>query len=100
MTYYKFVNWEPWPIEQVLTARIPAALIDYDNGNKKPFQEMQIATTNPYIKIGGWCFPLKQYLKKYWVKTKYCGIVEYYAVNKTAIRKELKSHCLKIVEAE
>lgn len=100
MTYYKFVSWEPAPIENVLTARIPAALQEYDNGNKKPFQALQIATTDPYVKIGGWCFPLAPYLKKYWVKTKYYGILEYYAVNKTAIRKELKSHCIKIVEVD
>ena len=100
MTYYKFVSWEAHPIEEVLTAKLPAALQEYDNGNKKPFQEMQIATTEPYFRLGGWCFFLAPYLKKYWVKTKYYGIREYYAVNKTAIRKELKSHCLKIVEVE
>lgn len=98
MTYYKFVSWEARPIEEVLTAKIPSALQEYDNGNKKPFQAMQIATTHPYYKLGGWCFFLAPYLKKYWVKTKYYGIQEYYAVNKTAIRKELKSHCLQIVE--
>ena len=57
-------------------------------------------TTDPYYKIGGWCFPLMPYLHKYWVKTKYYGIREYYAVNKTAIRNELKSHYIKAVEVE
>ena len=100
MTYYKFVKWEAAPIETVLTGKIPEALKEYDNGNKKPFNDLQIATTDPYYKIGGWCIPLMPYLHKYWVKTKYYGILEYYAVNKTAVRKELKSHCLKIVEVE
>lgn len=98
MTYYKFVKWEPVPIENALQASIPAALVEYDNGNKKPFKELQIATTNPYYKIGGWCFPLHAYLRRFWVKTKYYGILEYYAINKTAIRKELKSQIIEIVE--
>lgn len=99
MTYYKFVNWEPVPIENVLADTIPAALAAYDNGDKKPFNALQIATTSPYYKRGGWCFPLANYLRKYWVKTKYYGIVEYYAVNKTAIRNEIGSHnVIKIVE--
>lgn len=98
MTYYKFVTWEPIPIENALSGKIPQALQEYDKGNKKPFQAMQIATTEPYYKIGGWCFSLIPYLRKFWVKTKYYGILEYYAVNKTAIRKELKSNVIKIVE--
>ena len=100
MTYYKFVKWDAAPIENVLSGTIPRALQEYDNGNIKPFNDLEIATTEPYYKIGGWCFPLAPYLRKFWVKTKYYGILEYYAVNKTAIRKELKTHVIKIVEIE
>ena len=100
MYYYKFVRWEAIPIEHALTDKIPQALQEYDNGNKKPFNALKIATTDPYYKSGGWCFPLSPYLRKYWVKTKYYGILEYYAVNKTAIRKELKSGYIKAVEVE
>lgn len=100
MTYYKFVKWEAAPIEKVLTGEIPEALAAYDKGDKKPLNDLQIATTEPYYKIGGWCFPLAPYLRKYWVKTKYYGILEYYAVNKTAIRKELKSDYIKAVEVD
>lgn len=35
MMYYKFVEWEPQPIEKVLTDKIPAALAEYDNGNRQ-----------------------------------------------------------------
>ncbi len=99
MKYYKFVNWEAAQIENVLSEKIPTALKAYDNGDKKPFDALQIATTDPYYKSGGWCFPLEAYLKKYWVKTKYYGIVEYYAVNKTAIRNKIGSHnIIKIIE--
>lgn len=100
MNYFHFTNFDPAPIDQVLTAPLPAALAAYDAGDKQPLNDMQIATTDPFRRIGGWCFDLRPYLKKYWVKTKYYGILEYYAVNKTAIRKELKSYALKIVEIE
>lgn len=98
MQYYKFVKWDVPPVETVLQDRIPSALVEYDNGNKKPFNDLQIATTEPYYKRGGWCFSLRPYLRRFWVKTKYYGILEYYAVNKSAIRKELKSHVIQIVE--
>lgn len=98
MIYYKFVTWEAAPIENVLQGKIPAALQEYENGNKKPFNDLQIATTEPVYKCAGWCFPLHPYLRRFWVKTKYYGILEYYAVNKTAIRKELKSNVIQIVE--
>lgn len=98
MYYYKFVKWDTIPIEKAFEHKTIKTLIEYDNGNKEPFKQLEIATTEPYIKFMGWRFDLKPYLKKYWVKTKYYGILEYYAINKTAIRKALKSHCLKIVE--
>ena len=98
MYYFKFVTWEPAPIEQVLTGRIPAALQEYDRGNKKPLKALQLASASRFYKLGGWCFDLGPYLRRFWVQTRYCGIVEYYAVNKTAIRNELKSACIKIVE--
>lgn len=98
MKYYKFVSWDVPPIEEILQTALPKALVEYDHGNKKPFLEMRIATTNPCYKMQGWAFDLKPYLRRFWVKTKYYGILEYWAVNKTAIRKELKSGCLEIVE--
>ena len=98
MLYYKFVKWDACPLENALSTRIPAALAQYDNGDTKPFKELHIATTEPFYKVGGWCFDLRPYLRRFWVKTKYYGILEYYAINKTAIRKELNSNCLEIVE--
>ena len=92
------MQWDPIPLENALSATVPAAMVEYDNGNTEPFKALQIATTDPFIKIGGWCFDMRPYLRKYWVKTKYYGIREYFAINKTAIRSQLKSDCLKIVE--
>ena len=50
-------------------------------------------------KTGGWAFSFREYCKKYWVKTRYYGICEYYAPNKSAIYSVLgRYHVLKIVE--
>lgn len=98
MKYYKFVKWEARPIEEVLQANIPQALMQFDKGNKQPLKDLHIATQDPLYRLGGWAFPYREYLKRFWVKTKYCGILEYFALNKTDIRKELKSAVLEIVE--
>lgn len=100
MIYYKFVQHEPAPIEKVMNASIPSALKAYDDGNELPFKALQIVTRDPFYQLGGWRFDLRPYLKKYWVKEKYYGILEYYAPSKTAIRNELKSRCIKIVEVD
>jgi hypothetical protein len=98
MKYYKFVKWEARPIEEVLKSDLPQALMQFDKGNKQPLKDLHIATQNPTFNLGGWSFPYREYLKRFWVKTKYYGILEYFALNKTDIRKELKSAVLEIVE--
>ena len=98
MKYYKFVSWDVPPVEKCFSSRIPAALLEWDNGNKQPLKDLHIATQEPIFKISGWAFPYVEYMRRYWVKTKYHGIVEMYALNKTDIRKELKSNIIEIVE--
>ena len=39
-------------------------------------------------------------MRRFWVKTKYYGIIEMYALNKTDIRKELKSNVIEIMEVK
>ena len=99
MHYYKFVTWEIPEVETVLTGRLPQALKAYDEGNKQPLKDMHIATEHPIYKIMGWAFPFREYMRKFWVKTKYYGILEIYAMNKTDIRKEYRhTGVIKIVE--
>ena len=98
MRYYKFVSWDVPPVEKCFSASIPAALLEWDKGNKQPLKNLHIATQDPIYKILGWAFPYTEYLRRYWVKTKYHGIIEMYALNKTDIRKELKSGVVRIVE--
>ena len=98
MTHYKFVSWDIPPFETVLNGTLPKALTAWDNGDPEPLKALHIATQEPVYKCSGWCIPYHQYLRRFWVKTKYYGIIEMYALNKTDIRKELKSQVIQIVE--
>lgn len=98
MYYYKFVRWDALPIEEVLKGRTPEALKEYDNGNPKPLRDLHLVLDDPYIKIGGWCFHMRPYLKRFWVKLREYGINEYYALNKTDIRKRFGSYVIEIHE--
>lgn len=100
MTHYKFVSWNVPAFETILTGRIPAALLAADNGNLQPLKDLHIVTQTPVYKCSGWCIPFAEYMRRFWVKTKYYGIIEMYALNKTDIRKELKSNVIEIMEVK
>ena len=98
MYYYKFVQWDAIPIEDAKQYPTIKAIEEFEKGNQKPLKECHLVLDDPYIKIGGWCFSLRPYLKRYWVKLKGYGINEYYALNKTDIRKKFGSYIIEIIE--
>ena len=69
MKYFHFTNFDPVEIEKVLTGKLPMAMAEYDNGNKKPLIDYMRnnATTellhNGYYRLGGWEFSIKEYCK-------------------------------------
>lgn len=96
MKYWQFVNWEPTPIESALKSRVAVAIAAYENGDKNAILE---TLQNPVVKLGGWAFSLREFCRVYWVKSRYYGIMELYAPNKSAIYAVLgRYHVLKIVE--
>ena len=100
MRHYKFVSWDIPAFETVLTEPIPAALVAADNGDSQSLKDLHIATQTPVYKRAGWCIPFGEYMRRFWVKTKHYGIIEMYALNKTDIRKELKSNVIEIIEVK
>ena len=98
MNYYKFVSWDACQIEDAMQAKIPQALQEFDKGNKQPLKDLHIATQTPVCRVGGWAFPYSDYMRRFFVKTKYYGVIEMYAMNKADIRKELKSYVIEIAE--
>lgn len=91
MKYWQFVNWKPAPIESALKSRVAVAIAAYESGDKNAIKEYyrQSATIetlrNPVVKIGGWVFSLREFCRVYWVQSRYYGIMELYAPNKSAI---------------
>lgn len=100
MYYYKFVRWDAMPIEEAMQHKTIKAVEEFEKGNKKPLKKLHPVYDDPNIKVGGWCFNLRPYLKKYWVKLKCYGIQEYYALNKTDIRKKFNSYVIQIIEVK
>ena len=100
MQYYKFVSHDVPPVENVLVNRIPEALAACDAGDYSKLKELHIATQDPVYRCAGWAFPYREYMRRFWVKIKYYGIIEVYALNRTDIRREYKSEVIKIVEVE
>lgn len=107
MTYWKFVNWEPIPLENALKSPAAVAIAAYENGDKNALKQYYreyatLATLqNPVVKVGGWAFSLHEYCRAFWVKTRYYGIMELYAPNKSAIYSVLgRYHVLQIVEVD
>ncbi len=98
--YYKFVKWDAIPIEDAMQHSTIKRFVEYDKGNKNALKGLDVVLDDPIIKVGGWAFGVRPYLKKYWVKLEHYGIQEYYAINKTAIRKKLGSHVVKIIEVK
>lgn len=100
MTHYKFVPWDAIPLEDAKNHLTIKAVEEYENGNKKPLRDRHLVLDNSCIKIGGWCFVLRPYLKRYWVKLRGYGISEFYALNKTDIRRRFNSAVIEIVEVK
>lgn len=105
MRYYKFVTWEAGDIEKIKQNPIPRAIESAENGDYKPLIHLyennfsMDTLQNPIYKCLGWCFPFSHVLKTFWVKTKYYGIMECHAPNKTCIRKIIGTHNVyKIIE--
>ena len=100
MYYYKFVRWDAIPIEEAKQNQNIKAFEEYENGDKKALKNIHPVLDEPFIKIGGWCFVVRPFLRRYWVKLRGYGICECYALNKTDIRKRFNSYVVEIVEVK
>jgi len=104
---YKFVKWDVQPVEDQKDTNHYKLLEKLNNGETLTRQEKDSLSLYEYcgcIHVGGWCFNFRPYLKTFWIKTKYDGIIETYAFDKTNVRALFKknymsqSQIIKIVE--
>ena len=104
----KFVSWDIPALETLKGSFVYDVMGKLNSGEKLSSNEKEHLTNlfeqsgerTGRIKLSGWCFDFKPYLKAYWVKTEFAGIFEVYAFNKTLVRKHVKyfGKVCKIVE--
>lgn len=99
---YKFVTWDIRPLEELQSTLPYKAKVKLLNGGKLTRTEKDMLVSSMFynfgvIKMGGWAFDFKPYLKKYLVK-QYGSWQEYRAFDKTSLKKGISGKIEKIVE--
>lgn len=99
---YKFVTWDIKPLEEYEFTLPYRAKVKLLNGEKLTRKEKDMLASSVFysfgvIKMGGWAFDFRPYVKRYLVK-QYDGWREYRAFDKTSLKKMLFGKIEKIVE--
>ena len=99
---FKFVSWDIRPLKEYEFTLPYRAKVKLLNGGKLTRAEKDMLVSSAFysfgvIKIGGWAFDFKPYLKKYLVK-QYGSWQEYRAFDKTSLKKVIRGKIEKIVE--
>ena len=101
---YKFVTWDIRPLEELQSTLPYRAKVKLLNGEKLTRAEKDMLVSSVFysfgiIKMGGWAFDFRPYLKTYLVK-QYDRWEEYKAFDKTSLRTILYGTIQRIVEID
>lgn len=101
---YKFVSWDIRPLEELKSTLPYRAKVKLLNGEKLTRTEKDMLVSSVFysfgiIKIGGWAFDFRPYLKTYLVK-QYDRWGEYKAFDKTSLRTILYGKIQRIIEID
>ena len=102
----KFVQWEVEPLESLCNSKVYLLRVKLNRGERMSREEKnwlaEAVNTNTYFRTAvplmGYRFDFMDVLKKYLVN-QYGHWAEYYAPDRTSIRKYLGGHITQIVEA-
>jgi len=92
---YKFVSHEISPVENYKDAKVYQLLVKANRGTlSKEEKDILIEMLHSHaekccIKLMGWKYNFRSFLRRFYVKTDYYGVQEMFAFNKTQIRKYL-----------
>lgn len=106
MSIYCFVKHEPKPFEDLANDAFNLLHQKLEAGQEPTRQEKDKLVFDTYeclYKRGGWAFDFREFLNIFWVETKYYGIMEVYAWDKTAVRNHMAGNgnpIIKIVEVD
>jgi hypothetical protein len=100
----KFVTWDVAPLETYANTDYYKMHSKLEAGEKPTREEknrLVFSQESPVWRYMGYMYDFRGFLNKFWVETKYYGIMTFWAWDKTAIRKH-SSHLqiIKIVEVE
>jgi hypothetical protein len=101
---YKFVTWDIRPLEELNFTLPYRAKVKLLNGEKLTRAEKDMLVSSMFynfgvIKMGGWAFDFRPYLKTYLVK-QYDRWTEYKAFDKTSLKTILSGTIQRIVEVD
>lgn len=101
---FKFVTWDIRPLETYKDTFAYKARVKLLNGEKLTRAEKDMLVSSMFynfgvIKMGGWAFDFRPYLKTYLVK-QYDRWQEYMAFDKTSLRTILSGTIQRIVEID
>ena len=100
---YKFVSWETPSLDALKDTfpyRMKEKLLRGEKLTKEERYNLFVALYNQDrygIKLMGWYFSFYEYLRRIWVKQKYYGIQEYYAIDKTSVRTHLGHDVIEMI---
>jgi len=101
---YKFVKWDVPNLENYKNTTMYILHNKCENQldlSREEKNKLVFSSSDPNYKLYGWAYDFREFLKEFWVETKYYGIVKVYAFDKTAIRESKKvMNIVKIVEAK
>lgn len=105
MIMYKFVSWDTISKEDAMKANAAIAMQKADHGDKNAVRDYYYSHADntellrtSVVKCMGWAYSFREYCNRYFVKTRYYGIQECYAPNKTCIRKAYGHEVIEIVQ--
>lgn len=89
---YKFVKWDVQPLHTYANTDYYKMHSNLEAGQEPTREEknrLVFTQESPVWKYMGYVYDFRGFLKKFWVETKYYGIMTVWAWDKTAIRKHL-----------
>lgn len=98
---YKFVRHDIEPLEKYKAGYryiLHEKLVNGEEITREDKNYLVFPSSEPTSKLMGYAYDYREFLRKFWVKTEFYGILEVWAWDKTAIRKSDKVKPCKIMQ--
>jgi hypothetical protein len=97
---YKFVKHDISPLGKykgITEYKLHEKLANGEEPTREEKNRNLVFTSSGWVyKYMGWAYDFREFLTEFWIETEHYGIMRVYAWDKTAIRKNETTKCLKI----